>query len=314
MVPFIHIFGIHVPLYAVMTVLGVALYFILYFVYVEKVEKIDRQTSNRMLFVSFIGLGALALFAYLLNSLYHSIEQGKVVWGGITWLGGLIGLFPAFIFGMHFLVPKSRGRVEQYISLIVPGLVLGHALGRIGCFLGGCCYGKVTNGPFGVVFPIGSLAAVQYPAEDGRSLPVYPTQLFEAVFEFALFVVLVALRKKSKSYAMAIYIIAYSVFRFCCEFLRGDDRGAFAGVLSPSQWSCILFLIFGILLVLYQKGITFSKLKEKRTIWQQKADVWAPSATGKEAQKLEDLHVLYQKGVLSKEEYEGKKKEVLKRM
>lgn len=318
MYPVIHIFGIHVAMYSLMAFLGVCAYVTMYFLVVEKGEKLDRTSSNRLLFVSVIGLISLYIFAFLFNSLYHSIEEGEVVWGGITWLGGVIGSFPVILVCIHWLVPKARGNAVYYFSLIVPGIVLGHAFGRLGCFFGGCCFGKVTYGPFGVVFPEGSPAAELYPGADGKSLPVYPTQLFEAFFEFALFSFMILSRKKLKKYNLAIYLIAYGLFRFLIEFLRGDDRGSLGALLSPSQWSCIFLLLAAFFLVLFQKGRIFRRLNAKCALWRETARKTPVVVMGEHGPDyvaiLKELQKLREDGIITEEEFLSKKEEILKRI
>jgi phosphatidylglycerol:prolipoprotein diacylglycerol transferase len=320
MLPTFHIFGIHIATYALMVFLGVCAYVVTYFCIVEKGEKIDKTTSNRLLFVSLIGVICLYIFAYLFNSLYHSIETHEVKWGGITWLGGVLGSFPVILLCIHWLVPKARGNAVYYFSLIIPGIVIGHAFGRLGCFFGGCCYGKPTSSWLGVVFPAGSSAAKLYPNADGSgSLPVYPTQLFEALFEFVLFFVMIIGRKKFKKYNLAIYLSAYGVFRFLIEYLRGDDRGEFVGSLTPSQWSCIIIVIAAIFLILFQNKRTFPKLIQKCESWQETARKTPVVVMGKRGGEdniamLRELQGLLDDGIITEEEFAAKKAELLKRI
>lgn len=318
MLPAIHIFGIHVPLYGLMMVLGGIAYAVMFFI-ITKREKVDGISRNRMLFFSILGAVVLYASAFVFDALFHSIEQGKLVAGGITWLGGIVGLVPFMLIIFHKWVPAARGDALYYLSMIIPGIVLGHAFGRLGCFFGGCCYGKVTDSVFGVIFPEGSSAAQQYPGPDGRSLPVLPTQLFEAAFELVLFIVLISTRKKTKRFHAEIYLLAYGVFRFGLEFLRGDDRGSTGFFLSPAQVFCILLVVFGILMTLYECGITAGKLKAKRAMWRAQAaeDVERAEAErrhGEGARSLDTLDKLFalkEKGAISEEEYEKKKEEIM---
>lgn len=324
MLPSIHILGFHVPMYSLMMVLGVVAFVTYYFVVVEKKEGIERVSSNRMLFVSAVGFAVLGLSAYIFNSIFHSIESGKLVIGGITWLGGVVGAFPFMIFIIHKFVPQAKGDALYYFSLIVPGIVLGHAFGRVGCFFAGCCYGKVTDSVFGISFPAGSAAARLYPGEGGGSLPVLPTQLFEAIFELTLFLVLIIFRKKLKKYSVEIYLIAYGIFRFIMEFFRGDDRGTTGFFLTPSQFMCILLLVAAVMLILYRNKIVFKRLSEKCLVWQQEAAVAVQNVTKNSSKKqqreevslstLRELHDLKESGIISEEEYEQKKKDILRRL
>lgn len=323
MYPAIHIFGQHVYMYSVMIFFGIVAYFVCYYCMIERGEKLERHNSNRLLIASVAGIAVLGLSALIFNSIFHSIEEGKVIIGGITWLGGVVGCFPFMVFAIHKFVPKAKGNAVNFFSLIIPGIVLGHAFGRMGCFLGGCCYGKVTDSPLGVVFPSGSSAAKKYPGLDGGSLPVYPTQLFEAAFEFLLFLVMVLFRKKLKYYNVEIYLFAYSAFRFGLEFMRGDDRGSTGFALSPAQVFCFIAIVVAVLLVLYRNGITSQKLLKKRDEWRKQAEnapIPQPSIGGRRSSSedaalaLKELHNLKKSGAITKEEYEEKKADLLKRI
>ncbi len=304
-----------------MMFIGVIAYLV-HLVVVLKKEGKERKVIDKALLVSALAFAVMGITAFLFNSLFHSIEEGRLVLGGITWAGGVVGAFPAFVVLTHYLIKEERGKEMEFFSLLVPGIVLGHAFGRIGCFLGGCCFGQVTESCFGVVFPNGSLAAELYPntlTHEG-SFPVLPTQLFEAVFEFLLFAVMLIFRKKWKYANAEIYLAAYGVYRFLLEFLRGDDRGATGLILSPSQLLCLLMVVTAVLIVLFKRGAVFKKLREKTLFWQEQVQNGAyekqtlPTEKTEAFQELEMLFDLYKKGVLTEEEYAEKKTEILKRI
>lgn len=313
-----HFLWFHIPTYSLMLVLGLIAFFILFAGAFRNLFKEDRATFNRVLFVTCVSVACLGISAFLFNSLFHSIEEKKLVIGGITWLGGVVGAIAAFICLTHFLVPKKRGYEIETLSVLMPGIALAHAFGRVGCFLGGCCYGKVSDSLLAVVYPAGSSAANLYPNADGTgSLPVLPIPLFEAAFELVLFLVLILFVKKSKGkYALPIYCVGYGVFRFIAEFFRGDSRGSVGGLVSPSQLLSIIFVLFGVFLFLEMTGISFKKFHEKRVLAQQVADSLPIThvVTSRDAEILRDMHALLLDGIISEEEYEAKKQEILKRM
>ena len=315
--PTIHILGLHIPSYFLMLLLGMIAFFSLFFLQFRRLMQEDRVTFNRLLFVLLLSIGCLGVSAFFFNSLFHSIKEGKIVFGGITWLGGVVGAIAAFLFFTHILVPKKKGYALETLSQIMPGLSLGHGFGRIGCFLGGCCYGRVSDSYFSVVYPAGSHAAQMYPNADGTgSLPVLPVPLWEAFFEFLLFFLMLLLPKKAKKYCLSIYCVCYSIFRFVAEFYRGDARGSVGGTLSPSQLLSIFLLLFGIFLFLEMGGICFKKLHNKRLMMQQASDALPITRLESmdDAALLRQIHGLYLEGVLTQEEYEAKKKEILERM
>jgi phosphatidylglycerol:prolipoprotein diacylglycerol transferase len=134
-------------------------------------------------------------------------------WGGRTILGALFGGFV----GVE-LTKKALGITIATGDPYAIGLPLGQALGRIGCFLGGCCYGK--------------------PLEHSRfGLTTHPAQLYEAALDFAVAVTLFAIRKQPRAPGLLFryYLLSYAAIRFVMDFFRGDEKQVF-GPLSYAQW------------------------------------------------------------------------------
>ncbi len=314
MLPYIHIGPLHIPSYSLMVIVGLAAFTLCAILLFEKIEKKPQRVTNRLLIVSVFGFAALVLSAFLFNSLFHSIEKGRIVLGGITWLGGVLGGFPTLIFLIHRFCPHVQGEALETFSLLVPGITLGHAFGRVGCFLGGCCYGGVTDSVLGVSFPAGSAAARVYPAEGGGSLPVLPTQLFEAVFELSLFLFMLLLFRRLKHRFLTVYCFGYGTFRFLMEFLRGDDRGATGLVLTPSQCISLLLIVLGVLLVLYEKGVILKKLRARmQSLKKERAEIGVP-LTLRDAKTVRELTRLYEAGVITEEELADKKAALLQKI
>lgn len=327
-------------MYAAMVVLGAISYLIYYKLVPVRREGIDRVSDNRLVLVFILGFLSLGVWAFILNSLFHSIEEGRIVVGGITWLGGVIGCIPSVYLLIHYLVPREKGNAVNRFSTMMPGLVLAHGFGRLGCFFGGCCYGARTDGPLGVVFPAGSAAGKQYPntaveavvreithangtvekIELYPSLPVLPTQLIEALFAFLLFLVMLIFYKRLKHINVEIYCFAYGIFRFILEFWRGDDRGTTGFALSPSQLMSIIIIIGATLLILYKRKIIFTSLYKKCELWSAEARALPvsnePLSLRREspADTIRKLHSLMKDGIITKEEFEEKKKELLKKI
>ena len=298
-----------------MLLLGLIAFTVYTVVALEKVERLERKTVNRVLILSAVGIAALYFSAAFFDSLFHSIANGRLTLGGITWLGGVIAAFPVMILLLHFFCPACKGNELYVFGLTVPGIALAHGFGRIGCFLGGCCYGKPTDSIFGVVFPKGSLAANQYPTASGASLPVLPTQLFEAIFELLLFSAMLIFYKKLKRHFAATYCVSYGVFRFIIEFFRGDSRGSTGFFLTPSQLISLILIALGVLAILFTKGTVFKKLAEKCEKWQLDASQ-EPKKQDKNTSLdlVRELHSLYTDGIITKEEFEQKKKDILSRL
>ncbi|MBQ7557333.1 MAG: prolipoprotein diacylglyceryl transferase [Lachnospiraceae bacterium] len=164
-------------------------------------------------------------------------SNGFVVYGGI-----ITGVLTAFLY-CRFRKVSFR----EYADLIIPEVSLAQGIGRIGCFLAGCCYGRETSAWYGVVFHNSPFA----PA----GVRVIPTQLISAAGNLLFFAILLYFSAKTriKGHVLALYLMLYSFGRFLLEFLRGDPRGN-VGPLSTSQFVAIFIFIAGaVLWVLFSR-------------------------------------------------------------
>jgi len=164
-------------------------------------------------------LGARLL--YILVELPHYLDYPSDVvylWdGGLIWFGALgLGVPAAFRYANRFSDHKGWRLLDSF----APAMALGQALGRIGCFLAGCCFGKPCDLPWAVAF------------EDPLSLarpgfPLHPTQLYEALTLAALFVFLLCWSRRAnrpEGETFSLYLILYSLSRLPLEHFRDDPR------------------------------------------------------------------------------------------
>ena len=194
-----------------------------------------------------------ARVAYVLGDLPYYLQYPGLILrvdrGGLVYYGGFIGAAVA----LFAFARVQRQRAMDLLDLVVTSVPLAHAFGRFGCFLNGCCFGRLYDGPLAVRFPGSSLAWETHVArgdlvEAGtRALAVFPVQLLEAAFNLGLYVVLVRAYRKRRivGTVTAGYLLSYPVGRFVLEFLRGHDRVRYAG-LSGAQWVSIGLLLLGI--------------------------------------------------------------------
>jgi len=161
--------------------------------------------------------------------------------GGV-FSGGLIG---AAIAAVWYIRSRHMPALATW-DAFAPGLALGHAIGRVGCFAAGCCYGKPTTHFWGVTFT-NPLANERTGTPLGHALE--PTQLFESAVELANFFVLMWMlkRKKFDGQVFAAYLILYGVARYFLEFVRDDPgRGSvFGGLMTGTQLISIGLVITG---------------------------------------------------------------------
>jgi phosphatidylglycerol:prolipoprotein diacylglycerol transferase len=165
--------------------------------------------------------------------------------GGVFYGGLLAGILVAWLYARHYQLPGWRTA-----DVLAPGVVIGQAIGRLGCFSAGCCWGKPAQVPWAVTFTdVYAARAVGTPMDT----PLHPSQLYESVAAVLIFFFLLWLAPRKRFYGQVTlaYIALYSAVRFSLEFLRGDpERGTwFGGLLSTSQVVAIALLL-GVALVL----------------------------------------------------------------
>ncbi len=185
-----------------------------------------------------------ARLLYVLTEIeYYRANPLEIV---MIWKGGLVfygGFIAAFVCGWVVL-KRNKMPVLKTCDHIIPYLALGQAIGRIGCFLNGCCFGKPTNLPWGMIFPKGSIAGDIYPA-----IHIHPTQLYSVYTNFLIFAILLLFGnwKKFDGQILYLYFILYSVSRFLIEFLRADNPQILLG-LTISQVICVVLFLVGIVM------------------------------------------------------------------
>lgn len=249
MFPFINIFGNRLSTFNLMIGLGAILGILFFEAYARK-KNISTVISDQLLMVFVLSTVLGFVFGMLFDKVAHakSFENFfKTFWQytGMTFLGGLLGGIFAFIL-LYYCIFKNFNDINKHMDVIVPAFVLAQAFGRIGCFLGGCCYGIRSNSNFAIPYPV-------YTKMTGHIeiIRVLPTNLFEAIGLFILFAILVFLKKKN---TFIFYCFYYGIMRFCIEFLRGDDRGTIWGsILSPSQYLSIFLFLIGFLILIIRK-------------------------------------------------------------
>ena len=167
------------------------------------------------------------------------------------WRGGLVfygGLIFAFLIGTWY-VRKYRLNFQKLADAAAPSIALGQALGRLGCFSAGCCYGKPTTSFWAITFrDPDSLAPL--------GVPLHPAQLYESAATFGIFLALISMRRWERFQGRLLwyYLLFYSAARFIIEFFRGDPRGwAFPGLLSTAQATGIPVVLFALFMILRKK-------------------------------------------------------------
>ena len=155
--------------------------------------------------------------------------------GGMSWFGGLIGGVSVGL----FMLRRHNIPIVPTLAAATPALAVGHAIGRIGCFMVGDDYGRPSDLPWAVAFPQG------LPPVD---VPVHPTQLYEAAALAVLAWLLIRWRRRKTSDAVVLgrYFVIAGAIRFAIEFIRVNERVAFG--LSLAQIVSVAVILVGVVI------------------------------------------------------------------
>lgn len=159
--------------------------------------------------------------------------------GGMSWFGGFAGGVLAGLWFMH----RKRLPKIAVLAAATPALAIGHAIGRIGCFLVGDDYGRPTNLPWAVAFPEGL---------PPTTVPVHPTQLYEAAALIPLALLLLRWRKQGRAdrVVLGAYLVLAGALRFTIEFIRVNER--VLGIFSVAHLASLAAVIAGAGLLLWR--------------------------------------------------------------
>ena len=222
--------------------LFIAIGFIIGLLVAMHIGKSEGFHSGQVLDMGFIVIlcaiiGSRLAYVLLNISYYvkHPLDIFKMWQGGLVFSGGMVAVALAMI----WYLKRRHLPFWKVGDLFAPAIAIGQGIGRMGCFMAGCCYGKPTGMPWGMIFTDpGTLAP--------RNIPLHPTQLYAALSGILIFAVLMVLRAKRKFEGQVFlwFLILHSTSRLLMERLRGDDRGLIPGTeMSVTQLIALLILM-----------------------------------------------------------------------
>lgn len=237
---------------------------------------LTKSQVENLLFWGFVGLFIGGRLGYVLFYNFNAFSKDPMllfrVWeGGMSFHGGLIGaLVVIFIFA-----EKTGKKFFQVSDFVAPLIPIGLMFGRLGNFINGELWGRVTDSSVGMLFPSSVMADLifvkHHPEwltlfnESGELLPRHPSQLYEMFFEgIVLFIILNLFIRKSRPIGSVsgLFLLCYGIFRFFIEFFRQPDEqlGLFANFISMGQILSLPMIILGIIIILYSYKINKKSL------------------------------------------------------
>jgi phosphatidylglycerol:prolipoprotein diacylglycerol transferase len=183
---------------------------------------------------------------------WHNLLSIDFLRSGGVWYGGFLG---GLLTGV-LLIRRYKLSFWKVTDAFAPGVALGQAVGRQGCFAAGCCWGRPTEVPWGVEFGEAAHRITGVPT----GIHLHPTQLYESAAALLIFLLLYRLhrRKRFDGQVIATYAVLYGLTRFTIEFFRDDPRGDIAGLttlthLSTSQLISLLVAVGGVVFLILRR-------------------------------------------------------------
>jgi phosphatidylglycerol:prolipoprotein diacylglycerol transferase len=223
------------------------------FVFWQIKKNFDSRRAKNIIIATILSglIGSRILYVFLNFGLYQKdLSRIFKFWkGGLSWQGGFVAGFLMLILTLK----SNKKEIGKWLDTVVFGVLLGHAIGRIGCFLQGCCYGIATNVPW----------AIQNPSLND-SLTRHPTQLYESFGYFLIFLLLYFYSKKIQLKNGSLFFIGsflHSFIRFIVEYFRYNKDFIYQGTtwyttVSYAQFMALFIMIFCVFVLL---KINYSK-------------------------------------------------------
>ncbi len=232
--------------YGVMIALGMAAGVALAWFLAGKRGRYREDVLNVAFYALLAGLLGARLWEVVFDLDYYGRHLAEIpaLWqGGLSVQGGIAGGLLAVVVYSR----KNRVPFWEFGDILAPGVILGQAVGRVGCYLNGCCYGLPTDSAWGVVYPPGTDAFIAY-----GSTPLIPTVLFEAGWDLAVMALLIILlfsRKPFHGFIATLYFALYAVGRIFLEFYRADSLIIWG--LKAAQATSLATLLAALAVMLY---------------------------------------------------------------
>lgn len=212
----------------------------------------SQNVTNLAVYCALAGIVGAKLMMFVFDAGYYSQHPDEIFSlstlqaGGVFHGGLLLALITAYVYMRRQKLPPL-----QTADIFAPGIAIGHAIGRIGCFAAGCCWGDRCDSPWAVTFTdpdANRLVGVPL------GIPLHPTQLYESAAEIIIFAILwrAIHRPHEKGSVIGLYLVLYGIARFLIEFVRAHEQSLKWG-LSNTQWIALVLCAAGAWLLLRRR-------------------------------------------------------------
>lgn len=237
----IRIGSFYIPTYGVLVALGFLAGLGITLRLAQRIGLSPNKITNLAVYCAMAGIVGAKLFMFLFDLGDYINNPGQIFTLETLQAAGVFhgGFIAAFIVAVLY-VRHQRMPAFPTMDAFAPGIALGQAIGRLGCFAAGCCWGKECNLPWGVRFRSDEAAPVPL------DKTLHPVQLYESAADLILFAILYQRfnRAHRSGAIIGLYLVLYSIARFIIEFFRVHEQ-PLVGPFSITQWIALALLIAG---------------------------------------------------------------------
>jgi phosphatidylglycerol---prolipoprotein diacylglyceryl transferase len=230
-----------VPTYGVLVALGFLAGLAITLRLAKRAGLPAEQLTNLAIYCALAGIAGAKLFMFLFDWQYYWQNPSQILSLSTLQAAGVFhGGFLAALVVAILYIRRQQLPTLQTVDCFAPGIALGHAIGRIGCFAAGCCWGRECDLPWAVRFHTDEAAPVPL------NVPLHPAQLYESFTNLVIFAILYRQfnRTHRSGEIFGWYLVLYSTARFIIEFFRNHEQSLIAG-LSLTQWIALCLLAVG---------------------------------------------------------------------
>ena len=248
----ISIGSFYIPTYGVLVALGFLAGLGITLHLARRAGMVPEKVTNLAVYCAIAGILGAKLFMFLFDIGDYLRDPGRIFSLETLQAAGVFhGGFIAAILFAAFYMRREHLPVLGTMDVFAPGIAIGQAIGRLGCFAAGCCWGRECDLPWGVHFRSDFAARVPL------NTPLHPVQLYESAADLLIFLLLFrrARQKHPAGQVIGLYMVLYSTARFIIEFYRVHEQ-SLVGPFSLTQWIAVGIFVAGALMLVRKRTAT----------------------------------------------------------